>query len=105
LKEANKVDYCAAEHKNTNVGCYGRTGHKGPHWSYSSQTVDQTGEKQNDKGNWIWEWDNEAPAVPAGSAAVVLTREELGILHTLLLPVQHFFPDLTEKLTDARVSL
>jgi hypothetical protein len=106
LKEGTEVSsFCAAEHPNSINGCYANPDHTERHWAYSSQVRNTAGEIQNDNGTWIWEWDNVTPAAPAGSVTVVLTREELGILHTLLLPVQHFFPDLTEKLTDARVSL
>jgi hypothetical protein len=79
-------EFCTAEHDNTQVGCYGEAGHEGKHWSYSSSVMDTTGQIQNDNGDWIWQWGNEAPAVPAGSVAVVLTREELEMLLIALYP-------------------
>ena len=58
---------------------------------------------RDERGDWeSFAWDDEAPAVPAGSVAVVLTREELGILITLLAPVKQFFPVLEAKLGDTK---
>ena len=99
------TEFCTAEHGNATRGCYGYPDHTGKHWAYSSTVRDTTGEIDNDRGNWIWEWDDEAPTVPAGSAAVVLTREELGTLITLLAPVKQFFPVLEAKLGDTKDEL
>lgn len=98
-------DFCEAEHPNTNVGCYANAGHEGKHWSYSDYVKDRTGETQNEHGNMIWEWDGAAPEVPAGSATLVLSDAELGILIVALQPGSHFFPDLNAKLIAARESI
>ena len=95
------TEFCAAEHENALYGCYGYTNHTGKHWAYSSGVKDATGEINNDRGSWIWQWDNEAPAVPAGSVAVVLTREELALLAALSLQVEKFYPSVTQKLAEA----
>lgn len=97
------ADFCDAEHKNAKDGCYGTEYHDGKHWAFVSTVHDRTGERENAKGNWIWEWDDTTPAeVPAGSAALVLNDAELGILLTTLEPVKQFFPDLQTKLIEAR---
>jgi hypothetical protein len=102
--------FCEAEHENAKDGCYGFAGHTGRHWSYANAVHDNTGQRDNNHGNMIWEWDNTdeapaAPVLPAGSAAVVLTEAELGILLTTLQPVTQFFPDLQDKLSAARTAV
>jgi len=85
--------YCTATHPRSVDGCYEMTDHTGQH----------SGMYRDDMGDWeSFQWDNEAPAVPEGSVAVVLTREELGILITLLAPVKQFFPVLEAKLGDTK---
>lgn len=96
--------FCTAEHENAMKGCYGDADHTGPHWAYSSRVYNTTGQIKR-AGDWIWEWSNEAPAVPEGSVAVVLTREELAMLVTLLAPVKQFFPVLEAKLGDTKDEL
>jgi hypothetical protein len=82
-------------------------GHTGKHTDITSYSCpvgwsDEAADKPAQHIDWVPFEDNP---VPAGSLSVVLTREELGILHTVLAPVNRFFPDLIEKLTDTRISL
>lgn len=95
-------DFCEVEHTNARQGCFGEPKHRGKHWSYSSHVHDKTGQRDNEHGNMIWEWEDDTPEVPAGSAALVLNDAELGILLTTLDPVKQFFPDLSAKLIEVR---
>jgi len=92
--EDSANDYCDAEHNNATYGCYGKPNHEGEHWCYASKTRDDRGSV--DKGyDRVWYWSD-----PSGN--VSLTQEELGILLVALRPVEKFFPELQQKLTDAR---
>jgi hypothetical protein len=86
--------YCTAQTPRSADGCYESPDHEGKH-----RGLDEHG------GYEVFYWEDEAPAVPAGGVAVVLTREELGVLVTLLAPVKHFFPVLEAKLGDTKDEL
>lgn len=98
-------DWCEAEHSNAKDGCYGKPDHTGKHWAYAGTVRNKTGLVDDNHGNMIWEWDDTTTVLPAGSAAVVLTEAELGILLTTLQPVTQFFPDLQDKLSAARTAV
>ena len=69
--------YCTATHPRSVDGCYEMTDHTGQH----------RGMYRDERGDWdSFQWDGEAPAVPEGSVAVVLTAEQLFVLVGALGP-------------------
>jgi hypothetical protein len=98
--------YCEAAHKNATEGCYGFQDHTGKHWAFVSTVTDRTGAVDDGHGSMIWEWDREAPEVPAGSAALVLTDNEISVMLASLVGLEAVIPGLAkpilEKLNAAR---
>lgn len=88
--------YCEATHPKSHNGCYNPYNHDGLHRGYPPFNGD------NDDAFFWGDGEVPAPEVPAGSAALVLTDAELGILLTTLQPVVQFFPDLNLKIIAAR---